>query len=290
MQKYIQNPKRLRVPERQYDPAKSVEEHDVIINFESKASVRTQDQLRAKSLQAGDAASVVLGNQLSAAIENHQIPQSFASNTFYRELRRRLVGELLSFTTVHCGEGVFTPFTLVPPKLRYTLEELADVKGDKAKNLVLRLLRQHGIFTAPGWLFAGLHGEWDGTHFQLHFHGIATGEKAELLPLLRNSPSLKPTVEVDKPLMLSPTIDGDDILNLMRWYTYCLQSFWPSRELFLGTDGKTKRQRIKRRMAKPVEAEALKWMSMRNLGEIVIFSGSQWEREDQKMQLKPSAV
>ena len=290
LKKHVYKCLKLPLPQTLYDVTKIRLAHGKQFPFETASQARIEDLHRAKVLKKGTDLVSRIGRILDNLTVHDVMPLSFASSAYYRVLRLRLVGQIARLILEELCDLRIVSFTIVPPKLRIPIGELETFAGDKAMNMLRRLLRRHGLDSMDGFLFAGLHGESDGEYYQLHFHGVAVGETVAVLDRLRASPSLKPYPDVILPLKIRTMEGTTDIKSLLIWLTYCLQCFWPFRPRFVGADGQIKRSRKKTRLPETQELEFLTWMSKRNLGELTLFYGSKWERVDGKVRLKASAV
>lgn len=272
-------PDRFRVDKNTDDPSGSVQ-------FETKASAQLQDQLKRQAIEAV-LASQIGGRKLKreaktiallfgAAAADAEQPPSAASSVDMRQWRIRVSGALWELVTeLPTNKWVF--FTVILPKWWVASSKL---KHEEAKRLAACLrtaLYRAGAKDASGWLYAMLHGEFDGTTegFSLHFHGIATEGMIKVLKGLRLQPQFRsskrdgsnyPHVAISRKLKIDqPWGYLPDIL------TYASKSFWPQHNSLVAEDGKRRRFGPKHRITGIHLVRYLTWIHSQPIKDQVLL-------------------
>lgn len=267
-----------------YDPKKHLTgtpDHDTIegrtlrrSKFETLKEARREDRHRSKALLKSDRPDAQqLGEWLKEATDAKELPLSLVSATYMRAVRRAMTSNLAShFAMAFPGQSA-TPFTVASPNWRFTTQQLKKTSPRQIKATFRNMLVTSGVEAADGVLIAGLHGEYDGEAFQLHFHGCAIGEKAEALKGLRRNARLKTCEAVYRPLELGVAISVGDTSRLLGWLTYCFQSFWPHRPHYIDAKGHRRRVRQKRRLPRRTEVLVLTWLARAAFGDCRLVNG-----------------
>jgi hypothetical protein len=271
---HVFNPMNLPLPTRDVDPKYVKQKDGQPSAFESTKVARMWDQRRSKRLvRSDDLDAHEFGEWLAEATVAGRLPMSLASFFYFFILRSRLPGALINFLATMAGGESVLPFTIVPPEWCVKQGHLNEKSAKQWVSKLRNLLVTQGVEAAEGFLFASLHGEFDGKYYKIHFHGIAVGNKAKALRSLLDRDDMKEANGVHHPYEREKTIALDDYPNLVRWLTYCLKGWWPSRPLYLDENGKLRRPRYAQRLPKDCEEEFLRWMTSQNFGELVLLQG-----------------
>ena len=206
-----------------------------------------------------------LGKWLVRATSDKLLPLSSASSFYMRECRRRLLGAVHEhFHDQNFSDSDISTCHIIHPKWLIPEGRLKDLPAAQVKQNFTRYLERTGVSKAEGLLFAGLHGSFDGTGFQLHYHGIVAGDKLDALRGMNN----KFGFASSKDKIYRPIIFGK-LKNPPRQISYCLQNWWPYEPqppdpLFYGK---------RRRLPTDAHAEFLLWMAQQNLMDLIVMNG-----------------
>jgi len=243
--------------------------------FESRSNARNEDRIRSKTLtNATGLFDGQLGELLSEVTEAQDHLLSPVSAFHMREARIRLTAEAmrLAVEAAKNSEDIVA-FTLVPPQWAFSKVELEQISVLDLKNQLRRWLERTKISKCSGLIYAGIHGEYDGNIFQIHFHGIATGEKGSNLIWLRGRFGLENSHRVPRTLKIVKVPIAKDLSDLARWATYCLQASWPFRPRFKTSEGEMRRTRKKKRLPAEEHAAFLRFMARHNVRELLFLNG-----------------
>lgn len=226
------------------------------------AAVEIQGPLHGRKIKRSVAALLEL---LASVSEAPLPPLSAASRVLMRRWRARVCGWLWSLISV-VGPGQWVFFTITLPSWWVPSRKLHTVR---AKRLIERLraaLYRAGAAQASGWLYAMLHGEFDGSTngFMLHVHGLATEEMIDVLRALRGQPQFRPCERDSQryPLVVITRklkIDqpwGDPL----RVISYTSKSYWPQNDSCVNGEGKRRRYGRKRRIVGKHFVRHLAWL------------------------------
>lgn len=246
--------------------------------FETKEDKAREDRQRARTLRQqaqADARNatfwLVLADHIDPAVTER--PATIASARYMRKLRKRLVGELCRLHERYHG----TPrtFTLLPRDLKFTAEQLMQIKPPQLLAAIRAALRRAGAATAKtGFLVLGLHGEYDPLtgFYHLHFHGYADGDMLRAVDRLRlqrrfRRQSLGPGRGKDRPVVIA----REPLTNLPAPLTYIVQSWWPSRPRGDGIDDDRRGSPKRRRIPQPDHSEWLLWLDQWRIQDMVLM-------------------
>ena len=261
------NPNRLPVPSWQYDLVDWMPRGSSL-GFETIAAARAEDRKRARRLQRScNPDAQVLGKWLEEAADKKFLPLS-PSNSFYmRTCRRKLLGAVMAhvYGLGLCDLDVMA-FTLIHPGWFYKSGDLNKADPKAIRKQLQRWLDRAGITAADGIFWAALHGEFDGTGYQLHYHGIASGKKADLIRNLYGQFGFISTDDIQQPVKCK------DAHDLADWMSYCLKSYWLQKLKYIGQDGKLHKGK-KTELQQPQYEEVLMWMARQHLLSLIIHSG-----------------
>lgn len=84
-------------------------------------------------------------------------------------------------------------FTVLIRDWIFTPEELCNVNPAKQLRRFLRILQRTGVYQKRGYIFVGLHGEFNLNTgcFHLHLHGIADGQMVDVIRGLKRLPRFR---------------------------------------------------------------------------------------------------
>ena len=245
--------------------------------FETIKEAREEDRKRAGWLiKAADPKAHRLGHWLNEATKTRLLPLSPASSFYMRMCRRKILGAVhLSLHRHGYADADFTAYTLIHPKWFFDAGNLHNADPKKLRKQLRRWLEQAGVIAADGLFFAVLHGCFDGVGYQLHYHGIVSGEKIEKLKAMSGRFGFTPTADIDQP------IEIEAVTDMPGWLSYCMKPYWTQQLWYIDRNGERKRQRKKSRIKHPHHEEVLMWMSKQHLFSLIIhsgFSSSPWGR------------
>lgn len=243
------------------------------VGFETKADASNENTYRMVILicleeKETDPIRLQSLRSLRSRIGNYLSP---ASASFMREQRIRIAGALWPIVE---NDQKARSITVVPVPWSYTADELSDVDAGDLLDSFRAALYARGAASASGWLIAGLHGEYDPTTrlFQLHLHGIGTGEMLEVVERLRKSRFLLGRRK-ERPVYRTLVIGKVPLTNLPKPLTYVCQSFWSSRPSYEMSNGNKRRVRQKRRIPRAPAYKALLWLDRHRIGELIVMVG-----------------
>ncbi|MEJ7925763.1 hypothetical protein WG908_03215 [Sphingobium sp. AN641] len=162
-------------------------------------------------------------------------------------------------------------FTVIPRDWIYTPDELAKLDPKLLIRRFLAQLERKGIRGKTGYLFAGLHGEYDLNTglFHVHLHGFVDGEMVDVVRSLKKLPRYRFNRRRD---IRSPIrIRWKSLTNLPHPLIYTIQDWWPARYTFI-RDGKPVRGR-KRRIPEPYHTLLLLWLDQWSLSDVTLMVG-----------------
>ena len=269
LKKYVFNPLLLKVPLSKYDLAKLLRLEEGKQEMETIAEVRDEDGVRAACLLASNLAKeCALGEWLESGTIAEYLPLSPASAFFMHTFRRRLLGSALKLFSCHASiDYELKFFTIIHPKWRWKSGELHNCSPRGLKKAFRRYLERAGVVEADGLLFAAIHGEFDGEFYQLHFHGIVSGQKTLAIEKLRNNFGFVSSAAVYRPIEI---VCAD---NLPRLLAYSLQSFWPYHLRYHDKKGKQKKKKNRQRLPNTQHREYLMWMASQNVLDLITTIG-----------------
>ena len=169
---YALNTWRFRSPSPEYDLAITFKPEGRLSGFETKSKARAEDICRVSSLLKLGGDHAMLGKWLGEATAERHLPLSCASSSYMRETRRRLLGAIYR----HINDSGFTDsriraFTIINSRWFVPAGSLSACSAASIKAKFRRYLERALVIDADGLLFAGMHGSFDGTGYQLHFQG-----------------------------------------------------------------------------------------------------------------------
>ena len=245
-------------------------------NLETKFNAKSEDRTRSLMLQTAarvtdDSKQAAIFSSLSKRLNPDRISgrnsSSLASSRFMRAQRVKVIGNL--WQAVDQTDGRIAFVTLIPPSWRKPGADLALIKPELLMQQIRTDLNRVKASMANGFLFAGLHGDYDPVSdtYQPHVHAIATGGMIAICNKLRRTEKYWPSEHVRSPVRLSRRT----LFNLPEPLTYCMQSWWPSRPRVLGENGAGERGYIRRRIPNPRHAEFLVWLDRQKLSDITLL-------------------
>jgi hypothetical protein len=195
-----------------------------------------------------------------------------------RKWRKRMTGWLWSLLD-ELDDAEWRSFTIVLPSWQVPSEKLGRQRAKKLIARVRSALNRAGSSNADGWLFAKIHGEFDGTTgcFSLHIHGQATKGMAELLKhQLRKQRQFRhrkgdrekfPLMAVTKRVLIQKPWGCP--ANAI---SYAVKSYWPQHNSIIASDGKRRRVGVKQQINDPVhKARYLLWLHSQDVKDQVLL-------------------
>ncbi len=172
-----------------------------------------------------------------------------------------------------------TKFTIIPSSWEFTAEQLLAVNPILLLAALRTALYEMGAATATGWIFLGLHGEFDpkAKVYRLHVHGIAYGGMAQVVDRLRSLPNYATSRWLPdgspSPVYRRVRMTRKRVNRLPRPLTYLVQSYWPARALWVSEDGRRRRARRKRRLPEPYHSQVLLWLDKWSIDDLTLMIG-----------------
>jgi hypothetical protein len=258
-----------------------------LVKFEDADSCKNEDALRVASLERAIETKQLSGKDLKRAAKYIKFVKrvmagkkrrvSAASRLQMLDWRIKVSGWLW-WLIEPLGQHDWVFFTIILPSWWV---RSADLKGVSSKQLMEKLraaLHRAGSAKASGWLYAMVHGEFDGdtAGFPLHVHGIATGDMVEVVRSLRKQRqfrrqdsdrarhpmlSVSRKVKIDKPWGHLPAV-----------ITYANKSYWPQHDSRIDDDGKRRRIGRKHRIDDPKHlVRHLLWLHFQHVKDHVLL-------------------
>ena len=251
--------------------------------FETVQDARREDLRRARGLERAIASGSNLIDKgeakfLAAALRGTGAtqcePTSIASSIAMRNYRIRVPGGILKLA--RRGRRC-TTCTVIPKTWEFTPEELNSVDPRKLIKGFLSDLYRCGAKNVRGWLFACIHGEFDPVArvYRLHLHIVCRKDFVPVLDRLRKLPKYKSSRTLPdgspSPVYRRVWIRRKPLFNLPDPITYVVQSFWPSRPIFINDKGQRKRTRLKQAIPEPYQSQVLQWHDQWELKDIMLM-------------------
>jgi hypothetical protein len=171
-------------------------------------------------------------------------PLSAASRVAMREWRVRVTGCLWALIDPLRADH-WRAFTLVLPSWWVKSRGLKRVNAKQLMSRLRAALHRAGSGRASGWLYAMIHGEYDGATggFSVHVHGLVTEGMVGVLRALRNQRQFHrnkidqtryPMINVRRKLLIQcPERDYPSLIS------YTSKSFWPQHDSCIGLERST---------------------------------------------------
>ena len=262
------------------------------------AQIEAEDDLRTRQLlRPSTLASPLIDDRrahsLAARLADDDAPETPASSRYMHDIQRRLTGNLLQLIADRPDEPV-TVATLMTPTDHYEPEQLIRVSAARMKGALRQVLVRAGSREADGWLFAGLHGEYDPIAglYRLHHHLVAGGEMGRLVDGLRNTLKYRLPERALGAARPSPSVrmSRGPIENLAYRASYRLQSYWPEKATgdFAG-DGVQRRAGGHPRIDEPHHSQHLLWLDQWAVDELTLMVGLQVNAEGRFVRTREAA-
>ena len=211
-------------------------------------------------------------------------PFSPASSVAMREWRIRICGWQWSLIApLNTDQWAF--YTIILPKWWVKSRHLHKVRGERLLATLRTALNRAGAGEATGWLYAMIHGQFDGDTkgFPLHVHGLATEGMIRVLRRLRQQPQFRrgkhdraryPQISISRKLKLDPPW-----AYLPAAITYCSKAYWLQKNSEVGTDG------VRHRVGRPHQISGkhhtryLLWLDDHTLEQLTLLMGLRVTRD-----------
>lgn len=166
------------------------------------------------------------------ASKRGKLPKTLASASYMRKHRIRIVGQLWELYETEIREGGrATTFHILPRNWVFSSASLLTIDAKKLLEVFRRDLTRFGKLPEDGWLFAGIHGEFDENTetFHLHLHGAAAGSMIDRIDKLRRRPKYRQPKRRphDTKKRVSVKVTRKALRDPMKALSYTLQSWWP---------------------------------------------------------------
>lgn len=251
--------------------------------FETCAAATAEDRLRASCLgstplnsPARRTKAITLAQTLSIGIDDKEcFPETMASARYMRDQRQRIGGAL--WKLVDAAERHST-FTLLPRDGVLARKKLDECNPKQMKQELRSALYRAGAGTASGWLFAGIHGDYDerSQAWQLEWHGSATGDMIEVVDALRKQRRYQPDLRTAPGALGLPNqrpivVSRQPVTDLETTLPYAFQSFWACRSGVELPTGQVTRERRKHRLPELEHCRWLCWIDRQHLMDMTLL-------------------
>ena len=270
----------LPKPTKRFRPDLVNESSDGKVRFETKGAAKKEDGRRCRGLvfylkrNGSDLTSEEL-KRIRRLIKRIKHGISPASAVYMRKHRIRIGGHLWKEIATYAGP--VSTFTIIPKSWEFAAGQLH--KADPS--LLLERLRQSliraGALGTGGWLFLGVHGEYEPSTgvYRLHGHGCAFGSMIKVVDRLRKRADYKSvrSQSTPDPVFRRLRMSRKPLSDLPNPLTYTVQSFWPSKAVYELMPGDTRRQLEKHRIKEPRHTEVLLWLDSFRLHDLTLLMG-----------------
>lgn len=279
--------KDLPNPRARFQPSRDTCRADGKVTFETVRKCRHEDSLRARLIrktirkQPRGLALAAARNLIDRLVEGSEtgVPHaSLASSLNMRMWREVLIGNLWPLVE----DDDLAPAVradLLPTGMWVSASELMIANPQAMMRRLRSDCDRTGIAQAKGYLFAGLHAEFDIRRegYDFHYHIIAGGEKAEAIENLRSMPkySALRTEPCEKGLPNRPRVRKSRIplYNMPDPLTYVLQSSYPHRPTKIHADGTVTRSKFRYRIPEAYHTQWLLWMDRWTISDMLLLVG-----------------
>ena len=187
-----------------------------------------------------------------------------------RELRRRLLGELLRVTFELPPEDVRI-YTLASPRWRIAGSRLHTLQPRKLIESLRTNLNKCGLANLDGWSIAFFHNELDRTTdtYQPHFHVIVVGDKYRAFEALRDLLLFKG----GRGSAVYRPVQCDEVRNRARQISYLFKHYWLQTTSRPDAETGGTRRNEPRRLREPRHAESLLFLDCQRFSDLVWMHG-----------------
>jgi hypothetical protein len=241
--------------------------HTNWLNIKDRLWLATQRLPRLCAPPMDAEAAERLARKLQDGVASGFPTPSLASSMAMRTTRQSVIGALLQALDGYADADLRT-FTIVNTKWALTPEQLDAIGAVTIRNQLRTHLIRVGVLSMPGPLVAFLHGEIEPAEgiYQLHWHGVATGDKAAALHRLKDITGYERTRTGAAPVRCEQVNDRP------HQFSYMLKSYWPSRAVRM-VDGERKRDRKGGRIPEPFHSQVLLWLDRQKLADMTLLNG-----------------
>lgn len=203
-------------------------------------------------------------------------PLSAASRVAMREWRVCMTGWLWALIDP-LSPDQWRAFTLVLPSWWVKSRDLKHVNAKQLMSRLRAALHRAGSGRASGWLYAMIHGEYDGATggFSVHVHGLATEGMVKVLRGLRDQRQFRrnkidqtryPMINVRRKLVIQcPERDYPSLIS------YASKSYWPQQDSRIEADGVRRRVGRKHMIEGTHLARCLIWLHVNRVKDQVLL-------------------
>lgn len=279
---------KLKMPPKGYRPHHALPTPDGAIQFETREEKSQEDRTRVRLLKAAHQGAKLsarerdavrkLINQFERASKRGKIPRTLASSVFLRKLRKKIVGWLnyLHDQELDRSEGMVTTFTVFPlNSWRVSSDKLQETKPHRLLEQFRRHLNKLGPMPSDGWLFVGLHCEFNRQTdtFDFHLHGVGAGSMIERIDQLRSTRTFGPVANGRVKSLIQ--IERRSLDHPIIAISYCVQSWWPCKSYIEKESGAVKRTDRRSRIPEPHHTQMLLWFDQHQLKDLTLMMGLQ---------------
>lgn len=162
-------------------------------------------------------------------------------------------------------------FTVLFRDWIFTPEGLWNINPRQLIRQFLSVLQRADVYRKRGYIFVGLHGEFNRNTgcFHLHLHGIADGEMVTVVRGLKKLPRFR--FDRKRDLRSPIRVTRLRMTNLPYPLLYTVQDWWPGR-FTLVRNGKPVRSR-RQRIPEPYHTLLLLWLDRWSLADMALMVG-----------------
>lgn len=268
-------------------------------HFETRADARREEELRRKALRKAArgllrrASNVQTANDLARRLNGRGDHPSMASPVCMREQRIRIIGHLHRLIKMTAGSSERL-FDIIPrgwrvrrrDLLRFNVRARLSAFRSALNRERTALRRENARVGRPnnpdaGWLIMFVHGDWDvrAERYQLHVHGVASGEMVEVVRRLGTRRNFKSAHTGEESAWSRVIVKAQAPTDLPYPLTYRLKSYWLATPSYVNAEGRVRRSPQQRRLVEPQHTQVLFWMDQWRLQDICLMMGIQVTRK-----------
>lgn len=256
------------------------------VRFETEEDSRRESARRASGLSRTLAGGILssaekrraqrLQTLLQKAAVSGEYTETLACPLYMRWLRICIASNL--WKLMHISRR-YTTATILPRKWEFTSDQLSEVDPSNLLSAFRTDLYRAGMQDVDGWLFAFLHCEFDpiAKVYRYHLHLACSRSVTTVLDRLRSSPNYKSTRLLPNgkpsPVFRRVWIRRKPLINMPEPITYVVQSFWPSRPIYIDDQGKRSRLRQKGAIREPYHSQVLLWLDRWKVEQLTLMVG-----------------
>jgi hypothetical protein len=241
--------------------------------FETKEAAWAEDQIRAAAIgdylrRNPDAPDEHELRYLQDRILSASSP---ASARVMRKARKKWISNAVPLVDCHKEQARF--FTVINPRWRFPAGGLLDVNPRASQQSFRMNLRKLLPSNPKGWLIGGIDGDFKprSATFQLHIHGIATGDYLQAVDNLRHQPLFKSKAGKSEcsPVVRPVQIKRKEMDELPSVCGYLLKPFWLQRADLEMNEAGQLGQSSSLRIGEPHCFEVFRWFDRQRIASFI---------------------